>query len=145
MFITPVLKEQSDFNLRVMEERAHWLESIIASEDTDWSKRELQWATERALHVAVECTTDVANDIIDALVMREPGSYEDILRVIMEEKVVSADWFNAFSGIIEFRDKLVHRYVSLTADEVEAAAKQYGALFLPYAKFIRTYLGIIEA
>jgi uncharacterized protein YutE (UPF0331/DUF86 family) len=142
MFVTEDLREKVDHILRTLDERAGWLMQVRDLPDDKWNERELLWAAERAMHVAVECSIDAANEIIDALVMREPGSYEDILRVLMEEGVVSRDWFEAYVGVLAFRDKLVRRYTSLSGGEVVEAVRTYAPLFQPYAAALRAYLGI---
>lgn len=99
-------------------------------------------AAERALHVAVECTTDAANLVIDALIMREPGGYADILRVLMEESVVTKLWFEQFENALRFRDRLVHHYADLTVNEVRDAVQAYTPLLPEYTAALRTYLDI---
>jgi uncharacterized protein YutE (UPF0331/DUF86 family) len=142
MFITERLREKVDHILRTMEERASWLMEVRELPDAQWEGPTLVWAAERAMHVAIECSVDAGNEIIDALVMREPGSYEDILRVLMEEGVVSREWFDAYVGVLEFRDKLVRGYTSLPGSDVVQAVRTYAPLFQPYAAAVRAYLGI---
>ena len=43
---------------------------------------------ERCLHLAVEVVTDVGSCLIDGFIMRDAGSYEDIISIIHEEQVL---------------------------------------------------------
>ncbi len=140
LFITDSLRTQVDRFLRAIEERSRWLAGLTPSSGADDPGR--VWAAERALHVAVECVTDAANLIIDALVMRDPGGYVDIVRVLMEEGVVSRDWFQRFEPMLRLRERLVHGYLDLPPDEIMEAAVQFGPLFNEYVASVRQYLGI---
>ena len=53
---------------------------------------------ERLVHVAIECLADIGNVLIDALLMRDPASYVDIIDVLRDEEVVSRDTAAAASG-----------------------------------------------
>ncbi len=142
MFVTDNLRRNVQKILVDMEERSDFLMEV-RSADPSWAKsRERRWAAERALHVAIECVTDVANLVIDALVMRDPGNYEDMLRVLLEERVVSQEWFDGFVSILDLRSRLVRDYGRLGPEDVRRAVGEYASLFGEYAESIRSYLGI---
>jgi uncharacterized protein YutE (UPF0331/DUF86 family) len=142
VFITQTLRDKVTAIVAELEVRSQWLQATSERADA-WHKDEsLRWAAERALHVAIECSTDAANEIIDALVMREPGGYADIIRVLMEEGVVTRTWFHQFEGALAFRDKLVHAYVALSPEDVHDAVQAYGSLFSSYVKMLKAYLEI---
>ncbi|MCL6515423.1 DUF86 domain-containing protein [Alicyclobacillus sp.] len=142
MFVTDTLRSQVERLLQSVEVRSRWLTNLSGQADNLARDTALVWAAERALHVAVECVTDAANLIIDALVMRDPGGYVDIVRVLMEEGVVSRDWFRRFEPMLQFRERLVHGYQDLGPDEVVQAVTAYGPLFMEYVESVRRYLGI---
>lgn len=142
MFITEQLRQDVDKLLGAIVTRAKWLEAAANSSSGDWTEETMVWAAERALHVAVECVTDAANLVIDALVMREPGGYADIVRVLMEEGVVERSWFAEFEGALDLRNRLARQYVDLTPAEVVTAVNAYGPLFRPFVAALRSYLGI---
>ncbi|MDQ0189007.1 DUF86 domain-containing protein [Alicyclobacillus cycloheptanicus] len=141
MFITNQLRQEVDKYLRTIDQRADWLQTARAWTDDEWDETRM-WAAERALHVAVECVTDAANLVIDALVMREPGGYADIVRVIMEEGVVGKAWFEEFEGILAFRNRLARGYTDLSMADVVSAVRTYGGLFRPFTASMRSYLDI---
>ncbi|MCL6637434.1 MAG: DUF86 domain-containing protein [Alicyclobacillus sp.] len=126
--------------LRLLGERAQWLESLV--DNDGWEQDVVQlWAAERALHVALECMTDAANAVIDALVMRDPGGYADIIRVLAEEGVVSWSWFDQFEPVLHFRERLVRGYADLQPADVVRAVRQSASLLNVYADSLRQYLG----
>lgn len=140
MFITQTLRDKVAAITAELEVRGQWLRATAERTDAWYTDASLRWAAERALHVAIECSTDAANEVIDALVMREPGGYADIIRVLMEEGVVTRTWFNQFEGALAFRDKLVHAYVALSPEDVRAAVQAYGSLFSTYVEMLQAYL-----
>lgn len=142
MFVTQNLRDKVSFILSALEVRAQWLVDF-AEKSEPWQLDACTcWAAERALHIAIECSTDAANDVIDALVMREPGGYTDIIRVIAEEGVVTRAWFEQYESVLVFRDKLVHGYKTLTPEDVKTAVRTYSPLFLPYVEMVKRYLEI---
>lgn len=140
MFVTDHLRNQVQGLLEVLAVRQQWLETRLKYE-RGWAEDLTQrWAAERTLHTAVESCVDVANVIIDALIMREPAGYADILRVLQEEDVISAVWFSRFVGVVDFRMRLLRHYDQITATEVEDAVNHYALLFGAYIDFVRAYL-----
>ena len=86
-----------------------------------------QAAAERSLHIALECLTDIGNIIIDALIMRDPASYEDIFDILTEEGVFTQAFHDHFIETVRFRKALAHEYLTLqTADVYEQVQKHAG-------------------
>lgn len=142
MFVTDQLRQQVGECLEKVEECAGWLQ-FASMQDIDWSADLTQrFAVERALHVAIESVTDVGNIVIDALIMREPGSYPDIVRVLMEEGVVSREWFQHFEAALVFRNRIVHDYRFITPQEDAEAVANFSPLFPEFVQAVRAYLGI---
>lgn len=142
MFVTDELREAVDAKLRAVDERSRFLIAALDWVETDWQDMTKVWAAERALHVAIECVTDAANLIIDALVMREPGSYADIVRVIAEEGVVDRTFPEQFAEALQFRNQLVREYHQLGSADVVRAVHTCAPVFVPFVRSVRTYLGI---
>ncbi len=142
MFITQDIKKQISDLLKKMSQRVDWLEEIKNRED-DWEK-DLTYvlASERALHTSVEFTTDIASIIIDALVMRDPGSYSDILKVLVEEDVLQKEWFDSFVGILPLRARFIRDHANIEPLEVKDAVHQYTDAFQPFMDTIASYIGL---
>ncbi|MCL6625451.1 MAG: DUF86 domain-containing protein [Alicyclobacillus shizuokensis] len=140
MFLTDASLARIEQCLQAVAERARWLQGL-SERPAGWSEQpETRWAAERALHVGIECVTDAANELIDALVMREPGGYVDILRVLMEEGVLKREWFERFTGALNLRQDLVRHYLVLEPRRVEQAAREYSPMLLEYVEQMQAYI-----
>lgn len=56
---------------------------------TDWQSEIGELALQRIGHLLIECILDTGNDMIDGFIMRDPGSYDDIMDILVDEKVVT--------------------------------------------------------
>jgi uncharacterized protein YutE (UPF0331/DUF86 family) len=70
-------------------------------------------AQERALHLAIEVITDVGSLIIDGFLMRDASSYEDIITVLIVEKVFSTELEIPLIQLVKLRKPLVQDYMHL--------------------------------
>jgi len=61
--------------LAIFEAEENWLQSDIT-----------KLAVERIGHNVMESMMDVGNLMIDGFIMRDPGSYEDIIDILIDEK-----------------------------------------------------------
>ena len=70
-------------------------------------------ALERMVHIAIESILDVGNMMIDGFIMRDPGSYEDIIDILVDEKVLMQEEEDAYKSFIGLRKMLVNEYASV--------------------------------
>ncbi len=75
-------------------------------------------AMERALHLTIEAIIDVGNALIDGFIMRDPGSYTDIVEILRDEQVLTDDQAKRFTAVVEFRRHLVNEYTSIPVSEM---------------------------
>lgn len=87
-------------------------------------------ALERVAHTMIEAILDVGNAMIDGFIMRDPGSYEDIIDILIDEKVVTADMGASFKKIVLYRKMLVQNYTAVD----HASLKESFANELPELK-----------
>jgi uncharacterized protein YutE (UPF0331/DUF86 family) len=113
--------------------------SLLAAKK-DWSTDYEKAALERIAHTIIEAILDVGNAMIDGFIMRDPGSYEDIVDILTDEKVITEKMSESFKKIIAFRKMLVQQYTEISHDELQ---KEFTAQ-LPELKLfspkIREYL-----
>lgn len=140
MFITQAHREQVRVWLQGLDERVQWMLRLSSRQDA-W-EQDLTWrlAAERALHTSVEYTTDIGSLIIDALVMRDPGGYADILKILVEERVLESQWFEQFEPIISLRARFIRDHANVRPKEVRDAICTYATLFPPFAAAVADYL-----
>lgn len=88
----------------------------------------------------LESVLDVGNDVIDGFIMRDPGSYEDIIDILLDEKVISQETGNSLKTLIPFRKQLVQLYTEINHDALkEQFTKDLPALSL-FAVNVRDFL-----
>jgi len=80
-------------------------------------------AQERALHLAIEVITDVGSLIIDGFLMRDASSYEDIITVLIVEKVFSTELELPLIQLVKLRKPLVQDYMDLDRSELHPMIK----------------------
>lgn len=115
----------------------------LANREDDWENN-LTWrmAAERALHTSAEYTTDIGSLIIDALVMRDPGGYADILMVLVEEEVLDRDWFESISPVFDLRARFIRDHANVSPDEVRRAVHKFAPMFPEFIEKIVAYLAL---
>ncbi|WP_270179886.1 DUF86 domain-containing protein [Alkalihalobacillus sp. CinArs1] len=73
-------------------------------------------ALERLHHVFIESIIDVGNTIIDGFIMRDPGSYEDIIEILTDEKVIPATSSDALKQVVAKRKSLMQEFTNIDHD-----------------------------
>jgi uncharacterized protein YutE (UPF0331/DUF86 family) len=119
-----------------------YLESQINlfSSQKDWSTPIEKAGLERLNQMMVESVLDVGNDMIDGFIMRDPGSYEDIIDILMDEKVISAETGASLKILIQYRKKLVHYYTDIDHSELQEQFSKYLHELAIFATNVREYL-----
>ena len=104
---------------------------------------------ERLHHVFIESIIDVGNNLIDGFIMRDPGSYEDIIEILADEKVIPNDSSKALKEIVLMRKPLMQRYIGMDHTEVEKNIRKNIEAIECFPKHVRTYLndelGVVSA
>jgi len=75
---------------------------------------------ERALHLSIEGIVDVGNALIDGFIMRDPGSYSDVVEILRDEQVITDEQAVILTRVTEFRKHLVNDYTNVPAEEMFA-------------------------
>ncbi|MFX3625698.1 MAG: DUF86 domain-containing protein [Ectobacillus sp.] len=99
-----------------------------------------RYALERMAHLIVDAILDVGNAMIDGFIMRDPGSYEDIIDIMMDENVVQASEGEQLKKIVRLRKMLVQDYIHVQHEEVASALKANMEAIQAYPSRIRRYL-----
>lgn len=92
--------------------------AIFEAQD-DWSKDAVsQLAAQRIGHIVMESMMDVGNLMIDGFIMRDPGSYEDIIDILVDEKVITAEMEAPLKEVVGLRKMLVREFTEVDNAEV---------------------------
>lgn len=84
---------------------------------------------ERLLHLACECTLDIAHHVIAEQGFRQPDNYRDAITVLEEEGLLGPEEANRLRDWMGFRNVLVHFYANLDhGRSYDAIVKDLGDL-----------------
>ncbi len=101
-------------NLQYLDE----LLAIFEAED-NWLQDDIKkLAIERIGHNVMESMMDVGNLMIDGFIMRDPGSYEDIIDILIDEKVVTTEMEASLKAVVGLRKMLVREFINVDVEEV---------------------------
>jgi uncharacterized protein YutE (UPF0331/DUF86 family) len=105
-----------------------------------WSTPLEKAALERLNHMMIESVLDVGNSMIDGFIMRDPGSYDDIIDILMDEKVISAETGTSLKTLIQYRKRLVQFYTDVDHQELQEDFTKHLHELVNFAANVRDYL-----
>jgi uncharacterized protein YutE (UPF0331/DUF86 family) len=112
----------------------------ILNDQTSWSNDIEKAALERICHMCIETILDVGNAIIDGFIMRDPGSYEDIIDILLDEKVINNDEAKGLKEVILLRKVLVQEYLNVEADALVHTFTTQETYIKSFPTNVRTYI-----
>ena len=126
----------------LLEERLSYLEELIQlfSENKEWKTNLEKLALERLCHMTIETTIDIGNQMIDGFIMRDPGSYNDVIDILVDEKVISKEDGNAFKHIITWRKALLQEYTEINHEALYDSIFKDSATLLSFPGKVRVYI-----
>ena len=96
---------------------------------------------ERCLHLAIEVVTDVGSCLIDGFIMRDAGSYEDIISIIHEKKVFgNSDMYGKLIELVALRKPLVQDYFEWDRSALHPLTTGLSEVLEQFAIAVRSYL-----
>lgn len=78
--------------------------------------------------------------MIDGFIMRDPGSYDDIIDILVDEKVVQTSEEQGLKAVVNLRKVLVQDYLDVKHDEVIHVVQENKEVLNQFPTRIRTYL-----
>lgn len=125
-----------------IEQNLVFLERNLAIyQDTEKWQGELHLlALERITQVMTDCVLDVSNAIIDGFIMRDPGSYEDIIDILLDEKVITKEMEIQFKKVLPLRKTIVQDYSEVNHEEIRTVLQNNIEAFICFPKAVRDYL-----
>ncbi|MDN4492902.1 DUF86 domain-containing protein [Ureibacillus aquaedulcis] len=128
------------------------LDELIAifEKEENWLQNDITvLALQRIGHNTMEALMDVGNLIIDGFIMRDPGSYEDIIDILLDEKVITAKMEKPLKEVVGLRKMLVREFVEVDNEVVlKVLTSNLGAIkqFSPLvANYLENELGPVSA
>lgn len=126
-----------------IEQMLRFLEAQLArlEEKQDWNQDEFsQLALERLIQVSIDSVLDVGNAMIDGFIMRDPGSFEDIIEILLDEKVITDEIATQFKNVLPLRKMLVQDYLEVSHEQLLTVLNENKSAFTQYPELIRSYL-----
>jgi uncharacterized protein YutE (UPF0331/DUF86 family) len=128
-------REKIEETLVYLEERIH-----LFSNQQEWSTPLEKAALERLAQTMIDSILDVGNAIIDGFIMRDPGSYEDIIEILTDERVISAEMGHRLKMLIFFRKLLVQNYTEINHQELLEKFTKHVSDIVLFALKVRDYI-----
>lgn len=97
-------------------------------------------AMERAFHLCLEAIADVGNALIDGFIMRDPGSYTDIVEILRDERVIDNQQAEQLTAAVTFRKHLVNDYTQVPVSEMIRLVRQSLNSLTQFGPAVRVYL-----
>ena len=119
------------------------LDEILAifEAGTNWTTEPVaQLALQRIAHNAMESMMDVGNVIIDGFVMRDPGSYDDIIDILLDEKVIPADMEAPLKEVVALRKMLVREFTAVDNERVVDVLTRNIESLKQFSPLVQSYL-----
>jgi uncharacterized protein YutE (UPF0331/DUF86 family) len=126
----------------LLEKRLTYFEGLVA----DFKQlpktpcRETSLMTERLCHMMIEVIMDAGNQMIDGFIMRDPGSYEDIIDILVDEHVLSEKEGQDITSLIPWRKELLQNYTELDVTKLFHAFQHNVESLSHYPDRLKKYL-----
>ena len=97
-------------------------------------------ALERIANVLIESIIDVGNSMIDGFIMRDPGSYEDIIDIMEDERVITSEMAGPLKQVIELRKMIVREFTKVDIETIIEVLNVSMDELLEFPNKVRHYL-----
>jgi len=97
-------------------------------------------AMERIGFLVIESVIDIGNSMIDGFIMRDPGSYEDIILILEDEKVIDGPLATSLKKLVVLRTLIVRSFTQSSMAEIRAILETEEAELRRFPEAIRRYI-----
>lgn len=106
-------------------------------------------ALERMTQLFIDSILDIGNAMIDGFIMRDPGSYDDIVDILMDEKVITKELGEAIKKLIPIRKHLLQDYTTPITETIMSTFAENISAYKEFPISVLTYLnkelGVVNA
>ena len=128
-------------NRSEIEQIITYMDSLLQEiKDKQYSSVIEKLGLERLSHMVIESILDVGNLMIDGFIMRDPGSYHDIIDILVDEKVIPEQDEASYKAIIDLRQMLVQEYLNIDHKRIKDVLFTNKDVLKQFSYHIRTYL-----
>jgi len=97
-------------------------------------------AMERIGSLVIASVIDNGNSMIDGFIMRDPGSYEDIILILEDEKVIDEPLATSLKKLVALRTLIVRSFTQSSMAEIRAILETEEAELRRFPEAIRRYI-----
>lgn len=113
----------------------------IFEQESDWLGSDMnKLALDRLVHVTIESIIDVGNSMIDGFIMRDPGSYEDIIDIMDDEEVITDEMVTPLKEVVALRDMIVRHFKKVDYEVVLDTMERHIDVLKQWAPAVNDYL-----
>lgn len=124
-----------------IEETLKYFDEILADiKKFPFTTRQEKLSLERMTHMIIESIIDVGNMMIDGFIMRDPGSYEDIIDILVDESVIPSTDEQAYKQIIELRQMIVREYLAINHEKLQSTLTKTQETIEKFSTYVSDYL-----
>jgi uncharacterized protein YutE (UPF0331/DUF86 family) len=109
--VLKLIDQLKDYLRKLKELQSHSEEEFLES----WR---IEWQIGRGLQLAVETSIDLSQEIIAELEEKKPSSYAETFVILHRAGVISKEVGDKMKFLANFRNKIVHDYLSMDPKEV---------------------------
>ena len=129
-------RKKISVTLTYMKSIVHLIETTPNMTSSDLEKL----ALERIAQNIIESMIDVGNSMIDGFIMRDPGSYDDIIDILTDEKVITAEMDSPLKDVIALRKMLVRDFMSVNHQQIATVLQNNLDVLKKFPESIEYYL-----
>jgi uncharacterized protein YutE (UPF0331/DUF86 family) len=134
------IEQRLQFILVIIEAMENIQQVTENSEERSGLSLTTMLAQERALHLAIETVTDIGSMIIDGFLMRDAGSYEDMVEILRQEEVFPQSLAPTLLQLISLRKPLVQEYWLFDREKLHPLIFELPQVLQEYVQSVRSYL-----
>jgi uncharacterized protein YutE (UPF0331/DUF86 family) len=132
--------DQIEQRLRFLQVIAEACEQVLGEWEKGEASLHLQFSQERVLHLAIESVTDVGSLLIDAFILRDASSYEDIVDILHGEGAFNVDLAAILIELVKLRKPLTQDYVNWNREALHPLLTQLPQALSEFAVNIRDFM-----
>jgi uncharacterized protein YutE (UPF0331/DUF86 family) len=83
-------------------DRGQLIQSVIHRPMDEQERFLTLLACERYLHICFQLFTDIASIVIDGFIMRDPGSYEDMVNILADEQAINKEMADLIKELVAY-------------------------------------------
>lgn len=127
---------------KITKNLAHLDELITIFEGTDnWLADDIhKLALQRIGHNVMEAMMDVGNLVIDGFIMRDQGSYEDIIDIFVDEKVITPEMDAPLKEVVGLRKMIVREFIAVDNEEILTVLTKNLPILKQFSEKVQAYL-----